>query len=393
MNKKKLGWLTLSTFALTTLIAYNPVLIAKVTGQSQISATSKIGDGLNTTVFDTPNGKISVNLPEDMATGDTLSGTVIAEPVGQTAKEKEENEDELNGYVVEVKKAQEPAPPQEKLPPDCPPPCLPPGFTMPPIIPISELPPEECPPEEEKPCPGEKKPPCTEKKPPKTASKPPCTGSKPTTSKNSGTCSKPAPPISCPVSNATPMNPPTFVCGLGRDPIDLVLTRNGQPVCSKPVPHPQKPINPGYPPGGCTMPTAGQTGKPITIGGGCDGYSGNTGVKCGGVKCPPLAEGPRGTVVKSPGNVVGPTDITFTECGRTAKGKYCNLKVKMSAPKTVLKKGESTTVTVMVYGVEGLAGPVELRIENRSPNVIDMQGGNSQVITINPSSGGQRSAQ
>lgn len=138
------------------------------------------------------------------------------------------------------------------------------------------------------------------------------------------------------------------------------------------------------------MPTAGQTGKPITIGGGCDGYTGNTGVNCGGTKCTPLAEGPRGTVVKSPGNVVGPTDLTFTECGRTAKGKYCNLKVKLSAPKTVLKKGETTTVTVMVYGVEGLAGPVELRIENRSPNVIDMEGGNSQVITINPSSGGQR---
>jgi len=141
------------------------------------------------------------------------------------------------------------------------------------------------------------------------------------------------------------------------------------------------------------MPTAGQTGKPISIGGGCDGYMGNTGVNCGNVKCPPLAEGPRGTVVKSPGNVVGPTDLTFTEGGKTAKGKYCNLRVKLSAPKTVLKKGESTTVTVMVYGVEGLSGPVELRIENRSPNVIDMEGGNSQVITINPSSGssgGQR---
>ena len=376
MNKKKLGWLTLSTFALTTLIAYNPLLIAKVTGQGQITATAKIGDGLNTTVFDTPNGKISVNLPEDMATGDTLSGTVIAEPVGQTAKEKEENEDELNGYVVEIKKAQEPAPPKEPLPKDCPPPHFPTGFTCPPVLPpIAQMPPEECPPEDKKPCPGDKKKPpekCPPSKPkPPVASKPPC--------------SKPAAPISCPVSGGTPTAPSTFVCGLGKDPIDLVLTHNGKPVSSKPVPHPQKPIAPSYPQGGCSMPTAGQTGKPINIGGGCDGYIGNTGVKCGGVKCPPLAEGPRGTVEKSPGNVVGPTELTFTEGGRTATAKYCNLKVKLSAPKTVLKKGESTTVTVLVYGVDGLSGPVELRIENRSPNVIDMEGGNSQVITINPS--------
>jgi hypothetical protein len=37
-----------------------------------------------------------------MAAGDTISGTVIAEPAGKDEKEKQKNADELNGYVIEV---------------------------------------------------------------------------------------------------------------------------------------------------------------------------------------------------------------------------------------------------------------------------------------------------
>ncbi len=64
--------------------------------------------GLTTTSFDTLEGTVSVNLPDDVATGDTISGTVIAEPKGSTKDEQAKNEDSLNGYVVEVAKQQTP---------------------------------------------------------------------------------------------------------------------------------------------------------------------------------------------------------------------------------------------------------------------------------------------
>ena len=65
--------------------------------------------GLITTTFDTLEGTVSVNLPDDVAAGDTISGTVIAQPKGTTQDEQAKNEDSLNGYVVEVAKQETPA--------------------------------------------------------------------------------------------------------------------------------------------------------------------------------------------------------------------------------------------------------------------------------------------
>jgi hypothetical protein len=422
MNKRKVGLVALSTFALSTMLSFSPGLISKVIGQGQFSATPKIGDGLNTTVFDTPNGKISVNLPEDMAAGDTLTGTVIADAAGQTPEEKDQNEDELNGYVIEIRKAAEPAPeeppeqlaqapqtpnypqtPQYNPPVDepCPPEDPKPPKYYPPITdkpPTDDYHPEGYPPGETKPPkhypPTTHKPPkgkCPDEKP-MTSSKPPHEPGQWRSSK--GPDYKPSPgqwrtrkgPMRVGLKPTGTSTPPNFTIGLGKEPIDVVLVnKNGQPVSQKPVSFSSRPKPNGLPPGDCSIPNVGQCGKPINIKGPCDGRFGNTKVTCGGKPCTPLAEGPRGTVCKSPNNVVGPTNITFNEGNKTATGKFCNLKVKLSAGKTVLKKGESATVTVTVYGTEGLTGPVELRIENKSANVIDMEGGNVQVITIQPS--------
>ena len=56
------------------------------------AVASEVAGGLNTTIFATPRGKIRVNLPDDMAPGDTLSGTVIAEPQGKDDKERAANQ-------------------------------------------------------------------------------------------------------------------------------------------------------------------------------------------------------------------------------------------------------------------------------------------------------------
>ena len=74
----------------------------------KVSSTTETNWGLHTTTFTTPEGKIKVNFPDDMAAGDTISGTVIAEPAGATLDERERNSDELNGYVVEVEKTKTP---------------------------------------------------------------------------------------------------------------------------------------------------------------------------------------------------------------------------------------------------------------------------------------------
>ncbi|MEE8412595.1 MAG: hypothetical protein V3S47_08825 [Acidobacteriota bacterium] len=59
------------------------------------------GGGLQTATFDTFTGTVTVNLPEDIVAGDTFSGTVVAEPEGDSDKKKGKNLAALVGYVFE----------------------------------------------------------------------------------------------------------------------------------------------------------------------------------------------------------------------------------------------------------------------------------------------------
>lgn len=78
--------------------------------QGTVQATNEDVSGLHRTIFTTPQGhKIYVNTPDDMTAGDTLSGTVFAEPSGKTEAEREKGQAEIAGYVVEVNGQKVPA--------------------------------------------------------------------------------------------------------------------------------------------------------------------------------------------------------------------------------------------------------------------------------------------
>src|SRR5262249_5792964 len=72
----------------------------KTNNQSGDRVETKTANGLFVSTFDTPQGKIKVNLPDDMAAGDTISGTVDIEPAGKNDAERAQNQTELNGEVV-----------------------------------------------------------------------------------------------------------------------------------------------------------------------------------------------------------------------------------------------------------------------------------------------------
>lgn len=72
------------------------------------SAQTESAWGLHTASFETPQGKVEVNFPDDMAVHDTISGTVFATPSGKTDKERARNTDELHGFVVEMEKQETP---------------------------------------------------------------------------------------------------------------------------------------------------------------------------------------------------------------------------------------------------------------------------------------------
>lgn len=285
--------------------------LATVNVEAQQSATPAItakevdAGGLKTATFDTPNGKISVNLPDDMSASDTISGTVVAEAAGNTPEEKAKNEDEISGYVVEIAKAEEPPKPEEKKP--------------------------------------KKKAPCANPK---------------------------APEFTC-------LIPPACAA------ISLILrSPTGKKVCETPMTCLPEPPKPACGKGECVMPTIGSCGRPVQLKGPCDGNFANSCVKIGDQVAKPLAESPRQQIVRSPKTVVGPTTIERREGTEVTRAKFTNVRVKLAAAKVGLQKGETTTITVQVEGLEGATGPVNLRIENRAPDVVDLSGGNTQVVKI-----------
>ena len=82
--------------------------VGKVHGGNPTTVSTHTGRGLDTATFVTPYGNLTVNLPDDMAAGDTISGTVVPQPNGDTSDEIQQNSDTLSGYVVEVARTETP---------------------------------------------------------------------------------------------------------------------------------------------------------------------------------------------------------------------------------------------------------------------------------------------
>lgn len=285
-------------------------LVQQRTGNST-TATLQFEAGLVVTTFATPQGRITVYLPDDIAAGDTISGTVVAEPQGANDQERSKNRASLEGYVIE----------------------------------IGDL---------------------------KTSAK------QPTFSW-----------LVLPAQAAHYL-------------LRVVETGGGNTTASTPLSLKAAPAN--SPPNtlpGFTVPELGQTGRPSEIIGPFDGNAANTTLRFGPVGSTiqdfekntenvsggfgllrPLAESPRKVVVESPTNVTGPLEILILEGGVISKAPCRNVDVQLTAPKTSLLRGESTTLKVMVSGLSGLKHDVPLHLDTRG--VIQMEGGNFQNLRIHP---------
>jgi hypothetical protein len=150
------------------------------------------------------------------------------------------------------------------------------------------------------------------------------------------------------------------------------------------------------------IPRLGQQGRPIVVPGPFDGNSGNTTANwtmrsqvpvsegsetSGSGRLVVIAESPRMAVFQSPANVAGQMDITVRDGDKQTTGQFRNVAVNLSAPKTTLKRGQSTTLKVEVRGLEGIKEPVPLTLQ--SQGVVTMSGGNQQLLTIQPSEVGR----
>lgn len=97
----------------------------------------------------------------------------------------------------------------------------------------------------------------------------------------------------------------------------------------------------------------------------------------------PFAESPRKMVFETPNNVTGPIALSLNEGNTRIIRIYRNVGVNLSAPKTNLLRGETTTLTTTVVGLQGIQDPVPLYLT--ASGVITMEGGMFQALHIQPS--------
>ncbi|HYW70195.1 MAG TPA: hypothetical protein VE961_04130 [Pyrinomonadaceae bacterium] len=248
-------------------------------------------NGLFVVTFATPEGKLRINLPDDMETGDTISGTVNPEPAGPTNPQRAANETELNGYVIQVMGQKIPVRARTFR------------FTI------------------------------------------PITISLPLITINLLHLDRPIARTTVPISAGAPARPKQF-----------------------------------------TLPTGGQQDQPIEIKCPCNGvFSPEDVVRIGGATAPPLAESPRKIIVQDTSKSTGPTKIEIKENGAAAECPFRNIRIDLSAPKTNLKRGETTELHVEVSGLSGLAQDIPLKLANASTTVIKMSEGDIQDTTVNRS--------
>lgn len=288
-----------------------------------------------TTTFTTPEGNLSLNLPDDMRAGDTVSGTVIANPKGQTEDERAKNLEKLNRYKLMIANQTVTGPWGEftwswlnprpdwlvvpKKPSDQKPPFRPTGWAL---------------------CPGQL--------------------------------------MTCPDTTSLFALLGTPSGGDAQAPFTPVAGTPIPELFTAPPTEPELPYRKGI-----NLPTDGQGGHDVKVEGPFNGNMKDTEVRIGGQPATMIAESPRSCVFKSPELNVGLTEISIKEDNVETKGTYRNLGVRLTAPKTALLKGEKTTVTIEVSGLEGIQKDVPLRLQ--STGVVNMEGGNFQNLRIRPS--------
>lgn len=135
---------------------------------------------------------------------------------------------------------------------------------------------------------------------------------------------------------------------------------------------------------GFSLPAYIVSGQTTGVAGNFDGHSGNTQLSMGGNPLPVLAESPGYCYFTPPPTSTGPQTLNCTDRETTQQAGTNVLSLQMQAGKTNLRKGQQTTLTLQVSGLEGLKENVPLLVQNLSPSVIALEGGNQQTILIQP---------
>jgi len=127
-----------------------------------------------------------------------------------------------------------------------------------------------------------------------------------------------------------------------------------------------------------------ENGLPSVIVGPFDGDIRTSKIVIAGKEAEILAETERNIYYKTDNIEPGLNDIRIEEQGRFFESQVRIIGMELSASRTNLRTGEQTTIQVNLTGLENIGDPLPLYVENLTPMILNLEGGNRQSIMIAP---------
>jgi hypothetical protein len=123
------------------------------------------------------------------------------------------------------------------------------------------------------------------------------------------------------------------------------------------------------------FPKVTQAGSAAPIVGPFDGALVSTSVTAAGRPVELFAESRRKLIFRSPEQIAGPVLLTLRKGNVERTAEIRNLLVEVRTPKPSLRLGETSTLDISVAGLSGLQTSVPLKLENKSPGVVNVFAG------------------
>ncbi len=133
------------------------------------------------------------------------------------------------------------------------------------------------------------------------------------------------------------------------------------------------------------LPAEGLVFNRARIVGPFDGDLTKTSVTIGGTAAHVVAESPRECIFDVPKDPIGQTRIEFQSGSAALSGTFRTVGLLLTPPRPIIHTGDSTSFAAEVTGLIGLEHPLRLNLKNLSTDVISMESGDEQSITIAPS--------
>lgn len=131
------------------------------------------------------------------------------------------------------------------------------------------------------------------------------------------------------------------------------------------------------------LPTRGEVSKNAVIRGPSDGRITGRTVSVGGTQADLLAASPRQLAFLVPATPPGPLPVRFAFADRVIEGTLRVLEVRLKASNEQLIGGQRATLTVTVFGLNGITEPMKLTMLNRSAATVRVEN-IDRPITIEP---------